>query len=212
MFTKNFPVEKTVSIAVILVCLLIFLESSFVKRDAATVKKQQSVQPTNSKVCKTVLISEIEQAFVKSKSKKIILSIYPLKASQDPQKKDFSFFIKFGDTASQIIYKGKQMSNKQFNQQTYNYIKSLKESNIPKHLVPVGYYIEMNEGHVKTNLDLCMNVVNKTQVSFENKSGFTIMRASGDSCKCPPECPCMPTIFAEASSVQKIIKNVYAKG
>jgi hypothetical protein len=190
---------------------MIFLESSFVKRDAATVKKQQSVQPKNSKVCKTVLISEIEQALAKSTSKKIIMSIYPLKASQDPKKKDYSFSIKFADTAAQIMYAGKQMSNKQFNQQSYNYIKSLKESNIPKHLVPIGYYIEMNQENIKANLDLCMNVTNRTQVSFESKSGFQIMRASADSCKCPPECPCMPTLFTEASSVQKIIKNVYAK-
>lgn len=211
MYTRNFPVAKTVSIAVMLACAMIFLESSLVKRNAATVKKQKSVQPKNAKVCKTVLLSQIEQAFEKSNTKKIIVSIYPLKASQDPKKKDFSFSLKFADTSAQIINIGKQISNKQFNQQSYNYIKSLKENNIPKHLVPLGYYIEMTGGNIKTNLELCMNVTNGSQASFENKSGFTVMRASADSCKCPPACPCIPTIFTEASSVQKIIKNVYAK-
>ncbi len=211
MFTKNFPVEKTVSITVILLCVIIFLGSSLVKRNAATVKTQGSVQPKNSKVCKTLLLSDVEQAFLKSNSKKIILNIYPLKESQDPQKKDFSFSIKFGDTAAQYIYMGKQMSNKQFNQQSYNYIKSLKENNIPKHLVPLGYYIEMNAENMKTNLELCMSFVNGKQVSFEKHTEYTIMAASADSCKCPPVCPCGPIMLAEANSMKKIITNVYAK-
>lgn len=164
-----------------------------------------------NKVCKTFTATELQKEFEKSRSKKLIINLYPLKASNNLQKNDFSLYAQYQDGADTFKTDGNKTFEKMLSGGSQNYIQLLKENKVERNLIPFGYYLQISKQHLNTDLKLCMNVGAPGVITFEKPADNDIYPLQ-DSCKCPPTCPCPPEPIPllYGTSIKKIIEKVYS--
>lgn len=149
----------------------------------------------DNKICKIVKAEDIKKALVKSKSKKIILNIYPVKLSNNSKKKDFDLMIFFQDDGELERNLGNKINSKTFETQSAWYVGFLKGKNIPVNNIPFGYYIEITSAFIQDagGLSICV-LPEKAQMEHcllpgGKKFPGPPQAKGGDSTgKCPPDC------------------------
>lgn len=147
----------------------------------------------DDKTCKLIKASEINAALAKSKSKKIILNIYPVKLSNNLQKRDFDLKISFHDAAEPTKSINEKSNEKLFKTQSDWYVGYLKNRNVPKNKVPVGYFMQIDSSFLKTSVGLSFcHTAGQDNVNYfllTDKPDKDDASAKKDStCKCPPDC------------------------
>jgi hypothetical protein len=176
---------------------------------------------SNNNIKKTVKAADIQNALVKSKSKKIVLNIYPVKLSNSPKKNDFDLLILFQDAGEVNKNLGKDVSSKIFETQSASYVSFLKDKKLPRSKIPFGYYIEINSALMKDARDVkicidpdqalmkyCLQPEDKKpEPAKEEDCCITAIRQYGDSIgKCPP---CL--IIYKSLLLQKPMEGVIEK-
>src|SRR4030095_11459268 len=95
------------------------------KCTSATANKDNIIED-GYKTCKLIKAAEIKAAIVKSKSKKVILNVYPVKLSSNPAKKDFDFKIAYQDAIDYGKGINNKIDDKLFEMQSGWYVNFLK--------------------------------------------------------------------------------------
>jgi len=189
-----------------------------------------SVLNTIDKVCKMIKAQEIKGAIAKSKNKKIILNIYPVKLSNNPAKKDFDLKIFFQDAAGNYKNIGAKINYKLFETQSGWYVSFLKDKNVLQNKIPFGYFLEADSAFIqsKIGVSFCLVPGEENMEYFllaakpDSKDGQKIA-AKDSTCKCPPDCckylliksdstgKCPPDCLGIPLLLEPIVKIVIAK-
>jgi hypothetical protein len=171
------------------------------KCTSATANKDNIIED-GYKTCKLIKAAEIKAAIVKSKSKKVILNVYPVKLSSNPAKKDFDFKIAYQDAIDYGKGINNKIDDKLFEMQSGWYVNFLKTKSVPRNKIPFGYFIHLDSSFLKNNVGISVCLVpGKENMNYfllsEKSSGGTTKKDS--TCKCPPDC-CKYYILASDST------------
>ena len=155
----------------------------------------------DNKVYKNVTAKEISDALAKSKTNKVILNIYPVKLSDDPQKNDFDIALVYQDASDPGINLGSIVDIKTFENKSANFVNYLKTKKTPQDKVAWGYYIELDSTSVQESKGLSISVLaEKNQVAWCNIR-YTKTTVPTDTAigKCPPQCCTSYTTFSDST-------------
>lgn len=177
----------------------------------------------NSTICKTLNSQAIRNAILKSKSKKIVLNIYPVKLSDDSNEKKFDLNFIFQDGWAKNKKIGPKPNYKLFQAQSNWYIRFLKNKNVAPGKIPHGYFLTIDTAFLNNaaGISFCINpgkdqnmnyyVVSSQQIQLPDSIGKcppdcpknTVLRYDSTG-KCPPECP---SLFYSTTVKSLIDKN-----
>jgi hypothetical protein len=237
MRTKKFLQWPVIAgFAILFGCFFLVSATLLGKKTIAVNKNASGAAGGDNKIWRIIKAADLKKALEKSKSKNIMLNIYPVKFSNSPKKKDFDLMIYFQDGIQLIKDIGSKAGSKVFEAQSASYISFLKSKEIPMNKIPFGYYIKIDMAFIQGggDLDICV-LPEKSQMLYcqlpkGNKSDASLtqpteddstgkcppeccidfLRVPGDSTgKCPPECPVYSLLFEK--DMKKIIADAYKK-
>lgn len=185
--------------------------------------------PGNNEICKSIRADQINRALAKTKSKKIILNVYPIKYTTKEGKSDFDLAVYYEDqSGKQILVDKSPMAN--FESEVSHYVQYLKSTNVQKKDVPYGYYIKI-DSHNMVNagaIEICFSSENGMIkcTTIAKSSHHTKQTIVTDSiAKCPPDCrflkpiisdsigkcppDCWPHTLLFANKIERIIQKIY---
>lgn len=145
---------------------------------------------------------EIKDALASSKSKKIILNIYPVKLSKDVTRQDFDLAIYFQEAGLAKKTLGNPINLKSFTTQASWYIYYLKSKNIAKEGIPYGYYLEITPALLENTVGLKIGVLaEQFQLSYcalkgdPTKKTALVNKPLNNHQNTLPDCCSQPQIF-----------------
>jgi len=156
---------------------------------------EKTEKPTASakieeRICKLVTSEDIKNAL--AKSNKIILNIYPVKLSDDPNQKDFDLRFIFQDGSEKKKVMDSTVNVKLLETQTDWYIGYLKNKDIPMNKIPAGYFLEIDPRSLNNSagLSFCARPgeENMEYYLLSEKSEKEAGNPNDTTCKCPPVC------------------------
>jgi hypothetical protein len=195
MQPKNLLQCTAIASFLLLSAWCILVSNTLPGKDTEAIKKPTFTQIVEDiKIFKIVKTKEISAALAKSKDKKIILNIYPVKLSADMNKTDFDLKVAFQDAGQTNKNLGTKVNSSNFKTQSKWYVSFLKSKEVLGDNIPYGYFIEIDPSLIKKTsginiciipeksaLEYCLLPTNVTPTDKQ-----TIKNDSND--KCPPIC------------------------
>lgn len=175
-----------------LVLLVISCDNQSTAKEKEKEKGKDSVTAMRP-LCKSISATDLQNRFKSSGSDRTMVSIYPIKKSDDMSQKDFDLVI--------ILHDGKNAAAvppadvKKFEKQTGYYVQYMKKHKADMKEVPSLYYatVRRQDARAVQGLQVCIDLT-KALASYD----FTGSTPGGSSFrldsagKCPPECPTPP--------------------
>jgi len=188
---KIFQKSAIASFALLFASAVLMKCTDALGENITAVKKGEYHNYDAYRACKMIKSSEIRSAISKSKTKKVILNIYPVKLSNSPRQEDFDLKMVFLDAVDHKSIN--KVDEKLLKSQSDWYVSFLKSNGVPRNKVPFGYYIPIDSGFLKhsVGVSICVALgqVRAQYYLLTDKPGTTKISAMGDStCKCPPDC------------------------
>ena len=195
MQPKNLLQCTTVASLLLLSVWCLLVSNTLPEKEAKTLKKSTFTQMVEDiRIFKIVKTKEITAALAKSKDKKIILNIYPVKLSADMNKTDFDLKVAFQDAGQANKNLGTKVNSSNFKTQSKWYVSYLKSKEVLGDNIPYGYFIEIDPLLVKktSGINICI-IPEKSALEYcllpanvipTDKQ--TVKNDSND--KCPPIC------------------------
>jgi hypothetical protein len=200
----------------ILATLGILFLLAFAGTKPSTTGTPKTTSPTTT-ISRTLPLQQIKRLFPRAATDGIVLNIYPVKHSTDPQKNDFELIIFALDKRGREVLMSGRLEETLFKKQSACYVRFLHRQAIRKDDIPQGYQLRLNGASFGANntLDLHIYLPPGTEMSYAlPKPNLLNTRKRLDSlpiCKCPPCCPWTNVAPARATLVRSIIGKEYVK-
>lgn len=225
-------IQRYAKICVALIIMSCFYNNTAIPRETIKVsgigKKQTEA---NHKIYKSVKASALKNAIEKSKNKKLIIGIYPVKRSKNIYANDFALMIFSQDANGASKNLSEKIDSASFTIQSINYFNYLKSHGVASERIPNVYYVEISYSDIKAidaigfyfsvetqhmNYYLLSAKAETTQNSVYS-SGFDStgkcppcklpIRFWDSTGKCPPTCPIKALPYA--LNVRNEINRIY---
>ncbi|MDP4261152.1 MAG: hypothetical protein Q8941_01360 [Bacteroidota bacterium] len=174
-------------------CFFLLSCISSEKNSAHSGEKKRDDSNGDTRIFKIIKAAEIKEALLKSKGKKILLNIYPVKHSNNMGKNDLDLLIFYQDENGLKNLSGK-INSKAFEIQSGWYVGFLKSKNVPGNKIPPGYHIKIDSAFIHNAGGISISVL-PMQAQMEycilpgEKPVFALSLGDPDSTgKCPPDC------------------------
>lgn len=226
MHDRNFKRSILAAIVMIIIESLLLFGKSYSQQVPADEKSRNPVV-----ISKVIGSTELQAALKRCKSKSLIISFYPVRATAASKENPWDF---------KVVYQCKddktaatQTVTKTFTEGATAYIKYLRKMQVPRENLPYCYYVEITEKEAENLLGLVVNL-DVFKSDFKVSTIFPCNPYTGadnnssDSCdcnahpvylayssippgKCPPNCPRIVQQSKLTSTVKKVMEAVYNK-
>ncbi len=144
--------RNTLSLFILILICLLQANNAICRQIDKGSEKTSGNFKSEHKIYGAIKVGRLHKAIAKTKNKKVIIDIYPIKRSNNIHIDDFGLQNFFQDTQGSKVDIGERIDLNTFTRQSTNYINFLKREHIISSDIPNGYYIEIDADRIK-NID-----------------------------------------------------------
>lgn len=189
-------------------CALVLLLISCDNQNNVPVK-QEEPDPPLPPLCKSIPEADLQNQLKSLGSDRAVVSMYPIKRSDDMKRKDFDMVIVLHDGRNTVA--GQPADPEKFEKEAGYYVQYMKKQQVRMEKVPHSYnaLLRRQDGKAVQGLEVCLELT-RAQATFDLSGShlvdFPSMRLDSAG-KCPPECPNPPEVYEQA--MLRTIKRIY---